>query len=88
MKRAYCPSTHDNGIGHWPDEVAVYFYHGYPEVGVLIDGATGRCTNRYEDGTVGVPRDTAEIAEQIGQDIDGAVCLQHHTTIEWRPYAP
>ena len=50
--------------------------------------ADGRCTNRYEDGTAGVPRQIADEAEQLAADIDGATCPCCDATAEWRNFDP
>jgi len=55
----------------------------YHEVGVLLQ-ADGTCTNRWADGTVGVPSKLAELVEELAADIDGANCAHCGEIAEWR----
>lgn len=76
--RYHCPTP-----GCKAEEYVFYCFAGVdpePELGVLVD-VEGNATNRWEDGTVGVPED---VKAWIQMDDCPPYCPIHDEATEWR----
>ena len=79
---AYCPNCDD-----YPSEVLAFptlgegeYYYGGIELGIIVYGNGGESSNRFGDGTVGVPHWLQELAEWE----DSVMCPECLHEAEWK----
>lgn len=70
--KAYCPKGN-----HYPEEVIAKTNY---ELGVIVYGENGNISNRWEDGTKGIPED----AKVQAWDDDEPICPDHTSICSWK----